>query len=60
MGMVAAGTALCVSGNHEAKLVRALKGAKVTVSHGLAESLAQLAARARGVPGRGAARSWTG
>ncbi len=42
MGMVAAGTALCVSGNHEAKLVRALKGANVTVSHGLAESLAQL------------------
>ncbi len=44
MGMVAAGTALCVSGNHEAKLVRALKGAAVKVSHGLAESLAQLAA----------------
>jgi len=43
MGMVAAGTALCVSGNHEAKLVRALKGANVTVSHGLAESLEQLA-----------------
>jgi polynucleotide kinase-phosphatase len=42
MGMVRAGTALCVSGNHEAKLVRALKGTKVTVSHGLAESLAQL------------------
>ena len=44
MGMVAAGNALCVSGNHEAKLVRALKGAKVTVSHGLAESLAQFEA----------------
>ena len=43
MGMVKAGTALCVSGNHEAKLVRALNGANVTVSHGLAESLAQLA-----------------
>ena len=42
MGMIAAGTALCVSGNHEAKLVRALRGSKVTVSHGLAESLAQL------------------
>lgn len=42
MGMVAAGTALCVSGNHEAKLVRALRGSRVTVSHGLAESLAQL------------------
>ncbi len=44
MGMVRTGTALCVSGNHEAKLVRALKGAKVRVSHGLAESLAQLEA----------------
>ena len=43
MGMVKGGSALCVSGNHEAKLVRALKGANVTVSHGLAESLAQLA-----------------
>jgi protein phosphatase len=42
MGMVAAGTALCVSGNHESKLVRALDGRDVTVSHGLAESLAQL------------------
>lgn len=44
MGMVAAGDALCVSGNHEAKLVRALRGAKVKVAHGLAESLAQLEA----------------
>ena len=43
MGMVASGTALCVSGNHEAKLVRAMKGAKVQVRHGLAESLEQLA-----------------
>ncbi len=42
MGMVASGNALCVSGNHEAKLLRALKGSTVTVSHGLAESLAQL------------------
>lgn len=44
MGMVGSGNALCVSGNHEAKLVRALKGSRVTVSHGLAESLAQLEA----------------
>jgi protein phosphatase len=43
LGMVRTGTALCVSGNHEAKLVRALKGAKVQVSHGLEASLAQLA-----------------
>jgi polynucleotide kinase-phosphatase len=42
MGMVAAGTALCVSGNHEQKLGRRLHGRKVTVSHGLAESIEQL------------------
>lgn len=42
MGMVGSDDALCVSGNHEAKLLRALRGSKVTVSHGLAESLAQL------------------
>ena len=44
MGMVAAGDALCVSGNHESKLLRALRGRKVQVTHGLAESLAQLEA----------------
>ncbi len=43
MGMVAAGHALCVPGNHENKLVRALRGAKVQVSHGLEATLAQLA-----------------
>jgi protein phosphatase len=43
MGMVAAGDAFCVPGNHEAKLLRALRGRDVQVSHGLAESLAQLA-----------------
>ncbi|MFD0363940.1 polynucleotide kinase-phosphatase [Nocardia sp. GCM10030253] len=45
MGMVAAGTALCVTGNHENKLVRALDGRNVRVAHGLAESLAQLEAQ---------------
>jgi protein phosphatase len=44
MAMVAAGTAICVPGNHENKLLRALRGRDVKVSHGLAESLAQLAA----------------
>jgi protein phosphatase len=42
MGMVADGDALCVPGNHERKLLRALRGQKVQVTHGLAESLAQL------------------
>ncbi|TDC58374.1 polynucleotide kinase-phosphatase [Actinomadura sp. KC345] len=44
MGMVAAGDALCVSGNHEAKLVRALRGRRVRLTHGLAESMEQLSA----------------
>lgn len=43
-GMVEAGTALCVAGNHEAKLLKALRGRNVKVSHGLAQSLAQLEA----------------
>ena len=42
MGMVEGGSALCVPGNHENKLVRALAGRNVQVTHGLAESLAQL------------------
>ena len=42
MGMTAAGHALAVSGNHEAKLVRALRGRQVQVSHGLETTLAQL------------------
>ncbi|HUD39696.1 MAG TPA: polynucleotide kinase-phosphatase [Streptosporangiaceae bacterium] len=43
MGMVRAGDALAVAGNHENKLLRALRGRKVQVSHGLAQSLEQLA-----------------
>ncbi|HEX4787725.1 MAG TPA: polynucleotide kinase-phosphatase [Actinospica sp.] len=42
MGMVEAGHALCVPGNHENKLVRALTGRKVQLKHGIAESLEQL------------------
>ena len=44
MNMVAAGTALCIPGNHDVKLMRALKGKNVQINHGLAESLAQLEA----------------
>lgn len=44
MGMVDAGNAMAVPGNHEAKLVRALQGRKVQRSHGLAETLEQLEA----------------
>ncbi|HEX8326223.1 MAG TPA: AAA family ATPase, partial [Hymenobacter sp.] len=42
MSMVRDGTALCVPGNHDIKLLRHLNGKKVTVNHGLAETLAQL------------------
>jgi protein phosphatase len=42
MDAVEAGSALCVIGNHEWKLVRKLWGRNVKVAHGLAETLAQL------------------
>jgi protein phosphatase len=45
MGMVAASHARCVPGNHENKLVRALRGRDVQRTHGLAETLEQLAAQ---------------
>ncbi len=43
MGMTTAGHALAVPGNHEHKLVRALDGRNVQVSHGLETTLEQLA-----------------
>lgn len=42
MGMVEAGRALCVPGNHDIKLMRKLRGKDVQITHGLAESLEQL------------------
>ncbi|MER6615999.1 polynucleotide kinase-phosphatase [Streptomyces xantholiticus] len=42
MGMVAAGNALCVPGNHENKLGRWLGGRNVQHTHGLAETIEQL------------------
>jgi protein phosphatase len=42
MAMVASGTALCVPGNHDIKLMKKLRGKDVRLTHGLAESLAQL------------------
>jgi protein phosphatase len=46
MGMVDDGDAFCVPGNHENKFVRAMRGRKVQITHGLAESLAQFEAEA--------------
>ncbi|MEU7580439.1 polynucleotide kinase-phosphatase [Streptomyces sp. NPDC041068] len=43
MSMVGSGNALCVPGNHENKLGRHLKGRKVQHTHGLAETIEQLA-----------------
>lgn len=42
MNMVEAGTALCVPGNHDIKLMRKLRGKDVQITHGLADSLGQL------------------
>ena len=42
MRLVQSGTALCVPGNHDIKLMRKLRGRDVQITHGLAESLAQL------------------
>ena len=42
MGMVKAGAAFCVPGNHDMKLMRKLKGRDVQITHGLADSLTQL------------------
>ena len=44
MDTVADGTALCVPGNHETKLLRHLRGRRVTLTHGLGETVAQLEA----------------
>lgn len=42
MNAVTDGVALCVPGNHDVKLMRKLRGRDVQITHGLAESLAQL------------------
>jgi protein phosphatase len=44
MGMVEAGAALCVPGNHDMKLLQKLRGKDVKMAHGLADSVAQLEA----------------
>ena len=42
MKMVQEGSALCVPGNHDMKLMRKLKGRDVHLTHGLADSVQQL------------------
>jgi protein phosphatase len=40
--MVVAGTALCVPGNHDMKLMRKLQGKNVKITHGLDKTLAEI------------------
>jgi protein phosphatase len=42
MDAVKSGDGFCVAGNHDSKLVKALQGHKVNMTHGLAESMRQL------------------
>lgn len=42
MNMVAAGSALCVPGNHDVKLQKKLRGKDVRIAHGLAATLDEL------------------
>ncbi len=44
MGMISDGTALCVPGNHDIKFLRKLRGKDVQITHGLADTLEQMAA----------------
>lgn len=44
MSMAQAGHAICLPGNHDMKLVRKLRGRDVQITHGLADTLDQLAA----------------
>jgi protein phosphatase len=48
MSMTAAGTAYAVQGNHDRKLERWLGGRKVTIAHGLQQTIDQVAAEDRG------------
>ena len=43
MDAVAGGVAICVPGNHETKLLRHLRGRRVTMTHGLDATVAQMA-----------------
>jgi protein phosphatase len=40
--MIVAGSALCVPGNHDMKLMRKLRGKDVQITHGLANSIAEI------------------
>ena len=50
-GMVEGGSALCILGNHEQKLLRKLNGKNVKLTHGLAETVEQFADQDEGFEG---------
>ena len=52
MDMTEDGSAMCVAGNHENKLMRKLMGRNVQVSHGLAETLEQFTGQTEAFRGR--------
>jgi protein phosphatase len=47
--MVVQGSALCVPGNHDMKLLKKLRGKNVQITHGLANTLAEIAALSEAV-----------
>ncbi len=47
--MTAFGSALCVPGNHDMKLLKKLRGKQVQITHGLAQTLAEIDALSDGV-----------
>ncbi len=49
--MVAAGQAFCVPGNHDIKFMRAIRGKKVQITHGLGDSLDQFKVHDEAYPG---------
>jgi protein phosphatase len=49
MSMVEAGTGYCVQGNHERKFARWLEGRKVTIAHGLQQTIEQIETADRGL-----------
>jgi protein phosphatase len=49
--MIGSGSALCVPGNHDMKLLKKLRGKNVQVTHGLAETLAEIDALPEAVRG---------
>jgi protein phosphatase len=57
--MIEAGQAVCIPGNHDVKLVKAIKGRNVQLTHGLADSIAVGKGDAGVPPADGEVPGWT-